>query len=145
MTFTVEDRLAIHELIALYGHIIDERELARTPELFTGDAVYDVSRSGGELTIGAEAIERAWSTTDRHPLAHHATNVVVTPRSPDLADYVFKGMGVGFRKRVGSLVYRGHCIRTPQGWRFAEMVVTVREPPPRPEETQAVTAASAEG
>jgi len=141
--FTVEDRLAIHELISLYGHILDERELTRTPELFVGDAIYDVSRSGGGLTVGAAAIEHHWATTDRHPLAHHATNVIVTPRSADVADYVFKGMGVGFRKRVGTLVYRGHCVRTPEGWRFAEMVVTVREPPPRPEDQSAPSAASA--
>jgi len=131
--FTLEDRLAIHELIALYGHIIDERELTRAPELFTSDAIYDVSRSGGELIVGSAAIEHQWSTTNRHPLAHHATNVLVTPRSDDIAEYAFKGMGVGYRKRVGSLVYRGHCVRTSYGWRFAEMVVTVREPPPLPE------------
>jgi len=129
--FTLEDRLAIYELVALYGHVIDERQLTRASELFTIDAIYDVTGPSGELIVGATAIEHQWTTTDRHPLAHHATNVLVTPRSENEADYAFKGMGVGFRKRVGSLLYRGHCVRTGEGWRFAKMVVTVREPPPR--------------
>ena len=130
---SAEDRLAIHELVALYGHIIDELEFHRTPELFTDDAVYDVSATGGQRHVGADAIAELWSDTSRHPLAHHATNVVVTPRTEDVVDYVYKGMGVGFRNRVGSLVYRGHCIRAPAGWRFQKMVVTLREPPPRVE------------
>jgi hypothetical protein len=130
---STEDRLAIHELVALYGHIIDELELHRTPELFTEDAAYDVTATGGGRHIGAAAIATLWSDRSRHPLAHHATNVVITPRTTNIADYVYKGMGVGFRNRVGSLVYRGHCIRTANGWRFAEMVVTLREPPPRPD------------
>lgn len=130
---STEDRLAIHELVALYGHIIDELEFQRTPELFTDDAVYDVTATGGLRHIGATAIAELWSDTSRHPLAHHATNVVVMPRTENVADYVYKGMGVGFRNRVGSLVYRGHCVRTPVGWRFQEMVVTLREPPPRVE------------
>lgn len=125
-----EDKLAIYELVALYGHIIDERELHRTSELFTGDAIYDVSATGGEKHVGAAAIEALWRDTSRHPLAHHATNILVKGRTRDIADYVFKGLGVGFRKRVGSLTYRGSCIRTNVGWRFQVMVVNVREPPP---------------
>jgi len=31
----VADTLAIHELLALYGHVIDERAWARVEELFT--------------------------------------------------------------------------------------------------------------
>jgi len=127
---TLEDKLSIHELVALYGHVIDERELHRTDELFTDDAVYDVCAAGGERHVGAAAIEALWRTTSRHPLAHHATNLIVSPRTGDTADYVFKGLGVGFRKRVGSLTYRGCCRRTPLGWRFQLMVVSVREPPP---------------
>ena len=37
---SVEDRLAIRELLALYRYIIDERQLSRTGEIFTADARY---------------------------------------------------------------------------------------------------------
>ena len=32
---TAEDRIAIRELLALYGHVIDERQFSRVDELFT--------------------------------------------------------------------------------------------------------------
>ncbi|WP_352231943.1 nuclear transport factor 2 family protein [Actinomycetospora sp. NBRC 106375] len=37
------DVVAIEQLIALHGHLVDDRELHRLGELFTNDAVYDVS------------------------------------------------------------------------------------------------------
>jgi hypothetical protein len=42
----VEDRLAIRDLLALYGYIIDERQFRRTGEIFTADARYNVTDFG---------------------------------------------------------------------------------------------------
>jgi hypothetical protein len=114
-----EDVLAIHELLALYGHIIDEREWHRVAELFTADAVYDMRDFGLPEARGAEAIRALWSAPDAaHPLAHHATNIVIT-HDPDGAVRVLsKGLGVGPQGRVGSVVYRDVVARTAQGWRF---------------------------
>ena len=53
---SAEDKLAIHELIALYGHIIDERQYSRVDELFTADSIYDVSAIDGKVYSGAAAI-----------------------------------------------------------------------------------------
>ena len=36
---TAEDRIAIRELLALYGHVIDERQFSRVDELFTPTAL----------------------------------------------------------------------------------------------------------
>jgi hypothetical protein len=49
---SVEDRLAIRELLALYGYIIDERQLSRTGEIFTADARYDVTDFGKGVCHG---------------------------------------------------------------------------------------------
>jgi hypothetical protein len=40
MALALEDRLAITELIALHGHLVDEGELDRCQEVFTPDVVY---------------------------------------------------------------------------------------------------------
>jgi hypothetical protein len=48
----VEDRLAIRELLALYGYIIDERQFGRTDEIFTADARYDVTDFGKGVCRG---------------------------------------------------------------------------------------------
>jgi hypothetical protein len=49
---SVEDRLAIRELLALYGYIIDERQFSRTGEIFTADARYDVTDFGKGVCHG---------------------------------------------------------------------------------------------
>ncbi|WP_329010123.1 nuclear transport factor 2 family protein [Micromonospora rifamycinica] len=36
---SVEDRLAIHELVALHGHLMDSGEFGRMDELFCADVV----------------------------------------------------------------------------------------------------------
>ena len=42
------ERIRIHELINLHGHLMDEAEFDRLDELLTDDVVYDVSALGGE-------------------------------------------------------------------------------------------------
>ena len=116
----VGDILAIHQLLALYGHIIDEREWQRVAELFTANAVYDMSEFGLGVVHGAGAIRQLWSRSDAtHPLAHHATNIVVSEDSDGIVRVISKGLGVGPNGRVGSVVYHDVVERTPAGWRFA--------------------------
>lgn len=114
------DILAIHQLLALYGHIIDEREWQRVAELFTATALYDMSEFGLGVVHGAAAVRELWSRPDAaHPLAHHATNIVVSEDPDGTVRVLSKGLGVGPNGRVGSVVYRDVVERTPAGWRFA--------------------------
>ncbi len=43
MTLPTADRLAIHELLALHGHLMDDGQFDRLGELFTSDVVYDLT------------------------------------------------------------------------------------------------------
>jgi SnoaL-like domain len=123
----VADILAIHQLLALYGHIIDEREWQRVGELFTRDAVYDMSDFGLGVVRGEAAIRELWSRPDAmHPLAHHATNVVISEGPDGTLRVLSKGLGLGTTGRVGSVVYRDVVVRTPEGWRFTERKARVR-------------------
>ena len=116
----VADTLAIHELLALYGHIIDEREWQRVDELFTATTVYDMTDFGLGSVQGAAAIRELWSRPDAsHPIAHHATNIVISEQPDGTVRVLSKGLGVGPNGRVGSVVYRDVVERTPAGWRFA--------------------------
>ncbi len=125
------DRLAIHELIGLYGIVIDERDWERVGELFTDDVVYDMSELGLGTLHGVAAVLHLWrSREDLHPLAHHATNIVVTAGADrDTARAISKGIGVGRKGRVGSVTYRDLLRRTPQGWRIASRHARLRQPP----------------
>ena len=121
------DTLAIHELLALYGHIIDERQWQRVGELFTASAVYDMSEFGLGVVHGAAAIRAQWSRPDAtHPLAHHATDIVVSEDRDGTVRVLSKGLGIGANGRVGSVVYHDIVTRTPAGWRFTARRVQLR-------------------
>ena len=123
----VGDIVAIQQLLALYGHIIDEREWQRVGELFTATAVYDMSEFGLGVVHGAAAIRELWSRPDAtHPLAHHATSIVVSEDADGTVRVLSKGLGVEPNGRVGSVVYRDVVVRTSEGWRFAARKAQVR-------------------
>ena len=132
MTFTSDDRFAIADLIAMHGHLFDEGELDRLDELFTPQAVYDVSDFGQEPMRGITAIrESALALGDGNPAAHHVTNVVVTPAGDDTATVRSKGLGVTSAGSVGSVTYLDTVERTPAGWRISRRRVGARRRPLR--------------
>jgi hypothetical protein len=113
------DILAIHELLARYGHIIDEREWQRVGELFTERTRYDMREFNLGEVHGAAAIGALWSDPQAaHPLAHHATNILVSEDADGTVRVLSKGLGIGVNGRVGSVVYRDVVEKTAAGWRF---------------------------
>jgi hypothetical protein len=126
------ERLAIHELIALYGHLIDQRQFSRLGEIFTDDAVFDLSGYDGTCYRGLPAIRAMMLASSDHPLAHHATNVVVL-KQQDSIGVISKGIGVGINGRVGSVTYRDRLSLTEQGWRIQERGCELRRPESIPE------------
>lgn len=120
------DILAIHQLLGLYGHIIDDREWDRMDELFTEDLIFDAADFGGEPMRGIPALREVWETTDQHPLAHHATNIVVTQDVDGTVRVLSKGIGVGRKGKVGSVTYRDVARKEAGGWRIAHRIATLR-------------------
>jgi hypothetical protein len=128
---SVEDRLELHELVSLYGHLIDDRRWADLEQVFTPDAVYDAADLGLPVTRSLADLLAQWTSPEgmeRHPVAHHATNVVVSEDADGTVRIWSKGIGVGPGGRVGSVAYRDVAVRTREGWRLAERVVTLRRP-----------------
>ncbi|HEX5947714.1 MAG TPA: nuclear transport factor 2 family protein [Acidimicrobiales bacterium] len=127
----IEDRMAIHELLALYGHVIDERRWTDLDQVFTADAIYDGTDFGMPVTRSLADLIAEWTSEEgltRHPLAHHATNIVVTARDDGTALVRSKGIGVGNGGRVGSVTYVDEAVRTDAGWRLRSRTVTLRRP-----------------
>jgi len=120
------DLLAIHELLARYGHVVDERDWDAVPALFTANARYDMTDFGLGVMHGPAQIRELWTRSETHPLAHHATNIVVSEDPDGTVRVVSKGIGVGHRGRVGSVTYRDVVQRTSDGWRIAERVGILR-------------------
>jgi hypothetical protein len=123
----LEDRIALHELVALYGHLIDERRWNEFENVFTPDAVYESLMGEGWRTNSLAELLAFWTADmSRHPLAHHTTNVVVIEQPDGSAHILSKGIGVGRKGRVGSVTYNDVAVPTDQGWRLAKRVVALR-------------------
>ena len=132
MTLALEDRLAIQELLNRYGHLIDERQFSRLGELFTENAVFDLSGFDGSRYEGLDAIIRMMHDSEQHPLAHHATNIVLDTEGEEVVA-LSKGIGVGNGGRVGSVTYRDRLVSTESGWRIRERHCALRSPDSIPE------------
>lgn len=127
------DRLAVHELMALHGHLMDDGAFDRLGELFTPDVVYDVSAFGlGELRGCAEIARISRQVGDANPLGHHVTNVLVREDPDGTVRVRSKGLGVMAGGTTGSVVYDDVVRREPQGWRIAYRRVTARRRPLTP-------------
>jgi CTP synthase (UTP-ammonia lyase) len=130
MALTIEDRLAIGEVICRHGHLIDAGELDRLDELFTSDVVYDVSDFVGESLVGLEAIRQAALALGEHnPLGHHVTNVVISETGENEAAAQSKGIGVNSDGSAATVIYDDTVVRTTSGWRISRRRVRARRSP----------------
>lgn len=130
MVLSAEDRLAVTELIALHGHLVDDGDLDRTAEVFTPDVVYDLSDFGQDLVTGlASLTEAALARGAANPVAHHVTNVVVTEGSDSQVHARSKGLGVMADGSCGSVTYDDTVVRVDGGWRISYRKVSARRAP----------------
>jgi 3-phenylpropionate/cinnamic acid dioxygenase small subunit len=133
MTLSSDDRLAIHELVSLHGHLMDHGEFERLHELFTSDVVYDLRDYGrGELRGVDAIVGAARALGDGNPVAHHVTNVVITGSDGEVVRVVSKGIGIRADGSCGSLVYHDEVRKEPVGWRISRRRVQPRREPLRP-------------
>ncbi len=133
MTLSTDDRVAIYELLALHGHLMDAGEFDRLDELFTADFVYDVEALGFGSLVGAAALtSAARALGDANPLGHHVTNALVV--RDDGAEVVVrsKGIGIAADGTSGTVVYEDLVRRTDAGWRIARRSVIPRTRPLHP-------------
>ncbi|OPF78548.1 polyketide cyclase [Streptomyces antioxidans] len=130
MSLTLEDRLAITELISLHGHFVDDGRLDRLEELFTSDVVYDVTDFGQEPMLGVAAVREAgWALGAANPVAHHVTNIVLTASADGRVQARSKGLGVRADGSCGSVSYDDTVVRTADGWRISHRKISPRRTP----------------
>jgi ketosteroid isomerase-like protein len=120
------DIVAIQQLMARYGHLVDAREWRQLAEIFTSDGIFDVTAFSAGRHEGLAAVI-AFFETAPHPPAHHATNLYVYEEGTTvcaLSKYAVPSEG---GKLFGG-DYRDTLMRTANGWRIRERVVTARWP-----------------
>ncbi|TDB81992.1 nuclear transport factor 2 family protein [Micromonospora sp. KC721] len=130
MPITMDDRIAITDLINSHGHLTDRGDFDGLATLFAEDVVYDVSALGGGKLIGLAAVREAGlALADANPVAHHVTNIVLRETADGTVNALSKGLGVMADGSTGSVAYEDTVERTAAGWRITHRIVRARRTP----------------
>jgi 3-phenylpropionate/cinnamic acid dioxygenase small subunit len=121
----VADRLELHELPGRYGDAIDDRDWDRLDQIFTDDAVFDLTDLGVPLLEGLEAIKRFMDVDAQHPRTHTMTNIYVD-ETADGVKLNFRIVALLPEGKVGTASYYDDVVKTDAGWRVKHRVTTLR-------------------
>jgi 3-phenylpropionate/cinnamic acid dioxygenase small subunit len=122
------DRLELHELPGRYGDAIDDRDWDRLDQIFTADAVFDLTDLGAPRLEGLAAIKRYMAEDADHPRTHTMTNIYVDETAQG-AKLRFRILALLPERRVGTASYYDDVVKTPEGWRVQNRVITLRRRP----------------
>jgi len=130
MQLSLEDRLDLHEIPSRYADAIDDRNWDVLRAVFTEDAVYDLTGLGSRVLTGLDEIITFMEDEAQHPRAHLMTNVYAnkTEEGADLRFRIIAFLGQG---KVGTASYYDKVVKTPEGWRVAHRICTLRRPDKR--------------
>lgn len=124
------DRLELHELPGRYGDAIDDRAWDRLAQIFTEDAVFDLTDLGAPRLEGLAAIKQYIAEDADHPRTHTMTNIYVD-ETAEGARLSFRILALLPERRVGTASYYDDVVKTPDGWRVQHRVITLRRRPGR--------------
>ena len=119
------DRIELHELPGRYGDAIDDRNWDGLDAIFTPDATFDLTDLGLRVLAGLPEIKRFMDTEAQHPRTHMMTNIYIddTPVGVKLYFRIVALRGGGL---VGTASYYDDVVKTPNGWRVQNRIVTLR-------------------
>lgn len=129
MPLSTDDIVAIQQLESFAHHAVDHDDQSLFPQVFTADARFDGRLCGGALFEGLEAIQAFFALgKPPHPPSHHMTNCYVYEDDGQVRvwmkwlcpDPASGGVVTGDNRDV--------VVRSPEGWRIAERVASIRHP-----------------
>ena len=123
---TRSDRTEIEEVIAIYGHIVDDDAWDRAHLVFADDFVFDFSEFGRPNLNGVAELRDALK--GRKVYSHHSTNIVIQPAEGDVVRVRSKFIGFPVEGSPISGDYRDEFTRTERGWRLVRRRSSVRDP-----------------
>jgi SnoaL-like domain len=128
----VRDRMAILDVLARYAQALDEKRYALLDDVFTPDAVIDMTSSGGIRGDRAAFAEWIPQALRLFPVTQHMLGQSVFDFDPDgtaarVVTYQSNPMGYGRDDGTIDLFVLGGCYRdrvarTSSGWRIQERV-----------------------
>tara|TARA_B100000131_G_scaffold124772_1_gene121943 strand:- start:5626 stop:6042 length:417 start_codon:yes stop_codon:yes gene_type:complete len=116
VTIDIADRLELHELPGRYGDAIDDRNWDRLREIFTDDAVFDLTGVGARRLEGIDDIVHFMNVEASHPKTHMMTNIYVDEQDENVI-MNFRIVALLGKGLVGTASYYDRVVKTDQGWR----------------------------
>ena len=122
MGISVEDHIAIQQLMYRYARCADAKDYDGFADIFTDDAVFNYS--GREVTpLGAiqqmmRALEKYTTTMHQvHNTLYDVNGDIAIGETYCLASHLFEEEGATMKIDMG-ITYEDSLYRTPQGWRI---------------------------
>jgi 3-phenylpropionate/cinnamic acid dioxygenase small subunit len=125
MSDETADRQAIYELLANYGHVLDDVAHHRYPEIFTED-VFDMS-AYNQANLNSRA-EIAAAFQGRNMYGHLTTNIVIEDLASDSAQVHSKFIAFANDGGIHTGDYFDVVVRTTAGWRLKVRKAVPRSP-----------------
>ena len=137
---SVEDRLAIHEIIARYSHTYDGQDAEGFAQLFVEEGVLEIvvaGKAGPWVRLESRAEIRAWAAErlqarrGRFSSRHHQSGILFDELTPDSARtrtlvlVTHQGVAEALPRPVLSGVYHDRWRKTGAGWRLAHRAAHV--------------------
>ena len=116
MTIDIADRLELHELPGRYGDAIDDRNWDRLRDIFTDDAVFDLTGVGARRLEGIDDIVHFMNVEASHPKTHMMTNIYVDEQDENVI-MNFRIVALLGKGLVGTASYYDRVVKTDEGWR----------------------------
>ena len=116
MTIDIADRLELHELPGRYGDAIDDRNWDRLKDIFTDDAVFDLTGVGARRLEGIDDIVHFMNIEASHPKTHMMTNIYVDEHEENVT-MNFRIVALLGKGLVGTASYYDRVVKTDHGWR----------------------------
>ena len=116
MTINIADRLELHELPGRYGDAIDDRNWDRLREIFTDDAVFDLTGVGARRLEGIDDIVHFMNVEASHPKTHMMTNIYVDEQDENVI-MNFRIVALLGKGLAGTASYYDRVVKTDEGWR----------------------------
>jgi ketosteroid isomerase-like protein len=127
---TIEDKIAIQELIARFAHCSDYADWAELEKLYAPDVVTEMEGIPMSYTGIAEQIEHA-KESDRRAAGknrHYNFNLYVEEENGQVfANYFFMNVNAGAAPMAAQIVVTGRMkdtvVKTADGWKIARRFV----------------------
>ena len=121
---TPADHIEIREVLADYGHIVDDHDWDRAEDVFMPDVVFE--SHNGEMDLnGISDIVATFK--GRNMYAHVTTNTTLRENNDGTVSAHSKFLGFPNEGPPVTGDYRDQLVRTPAGWRLAHRRAEIRQ------------------